>query len=60
MPCWCGEFYFEYHRGVFTTMARNKRYNRLAEFTNAAESATKTISFLFIYSFQEKIMIAGR
>ena len=35
VPCWCGEFYFEYHRGVFTTMARNKRYNRLAEFKNA-------------------------
>jgi len=31
LPRWVGELYFEYHRGTLTTMARNKRYNRLAE-----------------------------
>lgn len=28
---WEGEFYFEYHRGTYTSMARNKRSNRKAE-----------------------------
>ncbi len=28
---WVGELYFEYHRGTYTSMARNKRYNRKAE-----------------------------
>ncbi|MEG0491983.1 MAG: alpha-mannosidase [Clostridia bacterium] len=28
---WEGELYFEYHRGTYTSMARNKRSNRKAE-----------------------------
>lgn len=28
---WEGEFYFEYHRGTYTSMARNKRSNRKSE-----------------------------
>ncbi len=32
LPVWEGEFYFEYHRGTLTSMARNKRSNRKAEF----------------------------
>ena len=31
MPVWDGELYFEYHRGVYTAQARNKRYNRYSE-----------------------------
>lgn len=31
LPVWEGEFYFEYHRGTLTSMARNKRSNRKAE-----------------------------
>ena len=31
LPTWEGEFYFEYHRGTFTSMARNKRGNRKSE-----------------------------
>lgn len=34
LPLWSGEFYFEYHRGVFTSQARNKHANRMAEFAN--------------------------
>ena len=29
---WSGEMYFEYHRGVYTSVARNKKNNRKAEF----------------------------
>lgn len=29
---WVGELYLEYHRGTYTSMARNKKFNRKAEF----------------------------
>lgn len=32
LPTWVGELYLEYHRGTYTSMARNKRYNRKSEF----------------------------
>lgn len=32
LPSWVGELYLEYHRGTYTSMARNKKYNRKAEF----------------------------
>lgn len=32
LPRWVGELYLEYHRGTYTSMARNKRDNRKAEF----------------------------
>lgn len=32
MPVWNGELYLEYHRGTYTTHARNKRANRKSEF----------------------------
>lgn len=32
LPKWVGELYLEYHRGTYTSMARNKRFNRKSEF----------------------------
>jgi len=32
LPKWVGELYLEYHRGTYTSMARNKRANRKLEF----------------------------
>jgi alpha-mannosidase len=32
MPIWNGELYLEYHRGTYTSQARNKRANRKSEF----------------------------
>lgn len=32
LPRWVGELYLEYHRGTYTSMARNKRDNRKSEF----------------------------
>ncbi|MDF2541514.1 MAG: Alpha-mannosidase [Herbinix sp.] len=32
LSVWEGELYFEYHRGTYTSMARNKRSNRKSEF----------------------------
>lgn len=31
LPKWVGELYLEYHRGTYTTMARNKKFNRKSE-----------------------------
>lgn len=32
LPSWRGELYLEYHRGVLTAQARNKKYNRKCEY----------------------------
>ena len=32
VPQWAGELYLEYHRGTYTSMARNKKFNRRSEF----------------------------
>lgn len=32
LPKWVGELYLEYHRGTYTSMARNKKFNRRSEF----------------------------
>ncbi|HOV68857.1 MAG TPA: alpha-mannosidase, partial [Clostridia bacterium] len=31
LPKWVGELYLEYHRGTYTSIARNKKYNRKSE-----------------------------
>ena len=31
LPVWSGELYLEYHRGTYTSQARNKKFNRRAE-----------------------------
>ncbi len=32
LPKWSGELYLEFHRGTYTSMARNKKFNRRSEF----------------------------
>jgi alpha-mannosidase len=32
VPKWVGELYFEWHRGTYTSIAKNKKYNRKSEF----------------------------
>lgn len=32
LPHWSGELYLEFHRGTYTSQAKNKRYNRKCEF----------------------------
>ncbi|MEN8076655.1 alpha-mannosidase [Clostridioides difficile] len=46
LPRWVGELYLEYHRGTYTSMARNKRDNRRSE--NLYESAEKVNSLAMI------------
>ena len=46
LPKWVGELYLEYHRGTYTSMARNKRDNRICE--NLYEAAEKFNSLSMI------------
>lgn len=32
LPTWSGELYLEYHRGTYTSMGRNKKFNRESEY----------------------------
>lgn len=32
LPKWVGELYLEFHRGTYTSMAKNKRFNRKGEY----------------------------
>lgn len=34
LPVWFGELYLETHRGTYSSMGENKRYNRMCEFLN--------------------------
>ncbi|MBU3133814.1 alpha-mannosidase [Clostridium gasigenes] len=46
LPKWVGELYLEYHRGTYTSMARNKRDNRACE--NIYTSAEKINSLAML------------
>lgn len=44
LPAWVGELYLEYHRGTYTGLARNKRYNRKMEFAYQNSELYNTLS----------------
>jgi len=46
-PRWSGELYLEYHRGTYTTMAKNKRMNRKCEFLLKEVEAVSCAHLLF-------------
>lgn len=46
LPKWAGELYLEYHRGTYTSMARNKKYNRKSEFLYQDVELLSTINSL--------------
>lgn len=48
LPKWVGELYLEYHRGTYTSMARNKRDNRKGE--NLYMSAEKASSLAMLFN----------
>lgn len=45
-PRWVGELYLEFHRGTYTSIAKNKRNNRKSEFAMAAAEAMGTWAHL--------------
>ncbi len=47
IPKWCGELYLEFHRGTYTSMAKNKKNNRKSEFLfQTAEQLSSATSIL--------------
>ena len=46
VPKWVGELYLEYHRGTYTSMARNKRDNRKCENLYVAAEKMNSLAML--------------
>lgn len=46
LPVWVGELYLEYHRGTYTSMAKNKWYNRKSEFLYHDAECLNTLASL--------------
>jgi alpha-mannosidase len=55
LPKWVGELYLEYHRGTYTSMGKNKRYNRKSEFLYQNAEMLSTLSTLLgeVYPTEE-------
>ncbi|MBA4688765.1 MAG: alpha-mannosidase [Candidatus Galacturonibacter soehngenii] len=47
VPKWNGELYLEFHRGTYTSMARNKKNNRMYEFMNADAEFYSMLALLY-------------
>lgn len=57
LPKWVGELYLEYHRGTYTSMARNKKYNRRCEFALLnLEFLCALTKHLFADTYSQKIL----
>ena len=60
VPTWQGELYLEFHRGTYTTMARNKRSNRQSEFLYGnAELLATTAEALWGEKFPQEALHRG-
>lgn len=59
LPKWVGELYLEYHRGTYTSMARNKNYNRRCEFLlQTAEAVSVTANQLLALPYPKESLHA--
>ncbi|MBD5161899.1 MAG: alpha-mannosidase [Oscillibacter sp.] len=47
VPRWVGELYLEFHRGTYTSIAKNKRNNRKSEFLYQKAETLSVLSNLF-------------
>lgn len=59
-PCWSGELYLEYHRGTYTSIAKNKRNNRKAEYMLWNVELLGTLAKELLGRFYPKSQINGR
>ncbi|MCD7776389.1 MAG: glycosyl hydrolase-related protein [Firmicutes bacterium] len=60
LPVWVGELYLEYHRGTYTSNAKNKKNNRKSEFLYMdAESLSLTDMLLFRGKYPTDKLRAG-
>lgn len=60
LPKWFGELYLEYHRGTYTSIAKNKKYNRKSEFLlQSTEAATLTDKLLLGGGYDKQALYDG-
>lgn len=59
LPRWVGELYLEYHRGTYTSMARNKRYNRRSEFAYINAEFISSIAREFGFEYPQNELNKG-
>lgn len=59
LPKWVGELYLEYHRGTYTSMARNKRYNRKSEFLYQDTEFLSSLSMLLGNEYPQEAINKG-
>lgn len=59
LPKWVGELYLEYHRGTYTSMARNKRYNRKSEFLYQDTEFLSSLSMMLGNEYPQKAINEG-
>ncbi len=58
-PKWVGELYLEFHRGTYTSMAKNKRYNRLSEMKLQKTEAVQTLAAALTGATYSKEVLYG-
>lgn len=59
-PKWVGELYLEFHRGTYTSIAKNKRNNRKSEFMyQTAEQTSVLAGHLFGTEYPKNTINAG-
>lgn len=56
LPKWVGELYLEYHRGTYTSMAQNKRFNRKSEISLQIAEIISSIANEFGSEYPEKLL----
>lgn len=57
LPHWVGELYLEFHRGTYTSQAKNKKYNRKSEFMfQRAETLSLLSEHLNGYKYRKEDM----
>lgn len=60
VPTWVGELYLEFHRGTYTSMARNKMHNRQSEFLyQDAEALSSMAEVLVQAPYPKEILQNG-
>jgi len=60
VPKWVGELYLEYHRGTYTSMARNKRDNRKSEILYLdIESLASMATSVTDYQYPQDVLNQG-
>jgi alpha-mannosidase len=59
IPTWVGELYLEYHRGTYTSMGKNKRYNRKSELLYQDAEMLATLNMMLGETYPEKELKKG-